>query len=127
MFNDELYVGLFLLSNFPLSYASIWGGGDCSEHIGFSVQAHTGLISEGSPHFPDSGWGRGGEEPGSLAGRAVGPSMWQPPHIYKYKHKYIASNLLISLPVTHNFVTPAANVCDHLPGLFHQLSKFFET
>jgi hypothetical protein len=32
------------------------------------------------------------------------------------------SNLLISSG-GHNFFTPSANFCDHLEGLFHQISK----
>jgi hypothetical protein len=38
---------------------------------------------------------------------------------------YIPSNLLISSGV-HNFVTPAANLWDQMPGLFEQISKNFK-
>ncbi len=37
----------------------------------------------------------------------------------------IPSKLLISSGVI-NFVTPAANFCDHLPCLFHQILKKFK-
>jgi hypothetical protein len=37
----------------------------------------------------------------------------------------VPSKLLISSGGI-NFVTPAANFCDHLPGLFHQIEKIFK-
>jgi hypothetical protein len=45
------------------------------------------------------------------------PMVEEPSHV-----KQLPSNLLISSG-GHNFVTPAANFCDQLEGLFHQISK----
>jgi hypothetical protein len=39
---------------------------------------------------------------------------------------FLPSNLQI-LSGGHNFVTPAANFCDQMPGLFHWTSKKFLT
>jgi hypothetical protein len=39
--------------------------------------------------------------------------------------QYLPSNLLISSG-GHNFVIPAANFCNLLEGLFHEISKFFK-
>ncbi len=45
--------------------------------------------------------------------------------ISKLKKQMLPSNLLI-LSGVNNFVTPAANVCDHMPFLFQQISKNFK-
>jgi hypothetical protein len=48
------------------------------------------------------------------------------PELLLFFHvRILPSNLLISSG-GHNFVTPAANFCDLLGGLFHEISKFFK-
>jgi hypothetical protein len=51
------------------------------------------------------------------------PDGLEEPQHYHYCD--IPSNLLISSG-GHNFVTPAANFCNLLEGLFHEISKFFK-